>query len=161
MHGGTLGNWVHAWRREYPEPNQSLTPVERTRVKELEDENRRLRMENEFLKRPRPSSRGRRSSRALCVDRSGEGQLQDCLDMWAVRYAQIEFYAWRNRVETATQTRRRELAVEVVGVFGVSRQAFGCRRIVAALGRDGIECSVGLVLCVDVRRCMGPWQGNR
>jgi hypothetical protein len=38
-----------AWRREHPEPDPSLSPVERARVKELEEENRRLRMENEFL----------------------------------------------------------------------------------------------------------------
>jgi transposase-like protein len=51
IHDGTLGNCVQAWRREHPEPDQPLTPVERARVKELEDENRRLRMENEFLKK--------------------------------------------------------------------------------------------------------------
>jgi transposase-like protein len=47
----TLGNWVHAWRKEHPEPDQPLSPVERARVQELEEENRRLRMENEFLKK--------------------------------------------------------------------------------------------------------------
>ena len=26
IHDGTLGNWVNAWRREYPEPDQPLTP---------------------------------------------------------------------------------------------------------------------------------------
>jgi transposase-like protein len=51
IHDGTLGNWVNAWRREHPEPDQPLSPVERVRVKELEEENRRLRMENEFLKK--------------------------------------------------------------------------------------------------------------
>ena len=51
IHDGTLGNWVNAWRREHPEPDQPLSPVERARVKELEEENRRLRMENEFLKK--------------------------------------------------------------------------------------------------------------
>jgi transposase-like protein len=52
IHYGTLGNWVNGWRREHPEPDQqSLSPVERARVKELEDEVRRLRMENEFLKK--------------------------------------------------------------------------------------------------------------
>ena len=51
IHDGTLGNWVNAWRRENPEPDQPLSPVERARVKELEDEVRRLRMENEFLKK--------------------------------------------------------------------------------------------------------------
>jgi transposase-like protein len=48
---GTLGNWVNAWRREHPEPEPDLTPVERARVAEMEAEIRRLRMENEFLKK--------------------------------------------------------------------------------------------------------------
>ena len=51
IHDGTLGNWVNAWRRDNPGPGQALSPVERARVKELEDENRRLRMENEFGKK--------------------------------------------------------------------------------------------------------------
>ena len=51
IHDGTLGNWVNAYRRAHPEPDQPLSPVERARVKELEDEVRRLRMENEFLKK--------------------------------------------------------------------------------------------------------------
>ena len=48
---GTLGNWVNMWRRENPEPEPDLTPVERAKVKMMEDELRRLRMENEFLKK--------------------------------------------------------------------------------------------------------------
>ena len=51
IHDGTLGNWVNAWRREHPEPDKAPSPVDRARTKELEDENRRLRMENEFLKK--------------------------------------------------------------------------------------------------------------
>lgn len=51
IHDGTLGNWVNAYRRANPEPEQPLTPMERARVTELEEENRRLRMENEFLKK--------------------------------------------------------------------------------------------------------------
>ena len=31
IHNGTLGNWVNAWRRENPEPDQHLSPVERAR----------------------------------------------------------------------------------------------------------------------------------
>jgi transposase len=49
VNDGTLGNWVKAWRDANPEPE--LSPVERARMKELEEENRRLRMENEFLKK--------------------------------------------------------------------------------------------------------------
>jgi transposase-like protein len=51
IHDGTLGNWVNAYRSVNPEPEESLSPVERARVKEMEDEIRRLRMENEFLKK--------------------------------------------------------------------------------------------------------------
>lgn len=47
----TLGNWVKAWRDANPEPETKLSPIERARVSELEEENRRLRMENEFLKK--------------------------------------------------------------------------------------------------------------
>jgi transposase-like protein len=51
VNDGTLGNWVKAWRDANPEPESELSAVERARVKELEEENRRLRMENEFLKK--------------------------------------------------------------------------------------------------------------
>lgn len=67
--------------------------------------------------------------------------------------ARSSFYAWRNRVETATAARRRVLAVDVARVFATSRQTFGCRRIAAALNRAGIECSVGLV--ADLMRELG------
>ena len=50
IHDGTLANWVNAWRREHPEPDSS-SPVEIAKVKEMEAEIRRLRMENEFLKK--------------------------------------------------------------------------------------------------------------
>jgi putative transposase len=59
--------------------------------------------------------------------------------------ARPSFYAWCNRVETPTEARRRELAVEVRRVFGFGRDAFGCRRVSAQLNREGHECSVGLV----------------
>jgi putative transposase len=55
------------------------------------------------------------------------------------------FYAWRNRAETATAARRRELAAHVRRVFGAGRGAYGCRRVAAQLNREGHPCSVGLV----------------
>jgi transposase len=48
---GTLGNWVNQWKADNPEPEKALSPVERARVTEMEDEIRKLRMENEFLKK--------------------------------------------------------------------------------------------------------------
>src|SRR3954451_15406092 len=87
---GTLGNWVNIWRRENSEPTTELTPVERARVKEMEDEIRRLRMENEFLKKQRPSSRGRNRSRALRVDSCGEGHLRRHVHVPAAAGAAVE-----------------------------------------------------------------------
>lgn len=55
------------------------------------------------------------------------------------------FYAWRHRVETAGQARRRQLAGEVGRVFAAGRGAYGCRRVAAQLNREGHDCSVGLV----------------
>jgi transposase len=48
---GTLGNWVNEWKQDNPVPEKALTPVERARVADMEAELRKLRMENEFLKK--------------------------------------------------------------------------------------------------------------
>lgn len=63
------------------------------------------------------------------------------------------FYAWRNRTETPTAARRRQLAGHVRRVFDESRQTSGCRRVTAQLNREGHECSVGLV--ADLMRELG------
>jgi transposase InsO family protein len=59
--------------------------------------------------------------------------------------ARSSFYAWRNRVETPTAARRRDLAEKVKQVFDASRQTFGCRRVARELNDDGHDCSVGFV----------------
>jgi transposase InsO family protein len=67
--------------------------------------------------------------------------------------ARSSFYAWRNRVETPTRARRRELAERIRQAFDESRQTFGCRRVARELNRAGHECSVGFV--ADVMRELG------
>jgi transposase-like protein len=46
----TLSNWVSLYRREHP-ASEELDISDRVRLKELEKENRELRMEREFLKK--------------------------------------------------------------------------------------------------------------
>ena len=46
---GTLGNWVNTYRREHAGDEPPLTLPERARLRELERENRELRMKTEFL----------------------------------------------------------------------------------------------------------------
>jgi transposase len=48
---GTLGNWVNTYRGRHPEQEQPLSISERARLRELERENRELRMQAEFLKK--------------------------------------------------------------------------------------------------------------
>ncbi len=59
---GTLGNWVKLWKQANAEPEKALTPLERARVAEMEAEIRRLRMENEFLKKAAVDSTHQRNS---------------------------------------------------------------------------------------------------
>jgi transposase len=48
---GTVRNWVTAWRDENPGRKPAMSPPEQARVMEMEAEIRRLRQENEFLKK--------------------------------------------------------------------------------------------------------------
>jgi transposase len=45
----SLGNWVRAYREEHAGDEPPLQLSERARLRELERENRELRMKNEFL----------------------------------------------------------------------------------------------------------------
>jgi transposase len=47
----TLGNWVNIYRREHAGEEPPLSVSDRARLRELERENREIRMENEFLKK--------------------------------------------------------------------------------------------------------------
>jgi len=51
VNGGTLGNWVHLYRQAHVGDEPALNISERARLRELERENRELRMEREFLKK--------------------------------------------------------------------------------------------------------------
>lgn len=48
---GTLGNWVMAAKKSGKLKEKPLDVNERARLKELEEENRRLKMERDFLKK--------------------------------------------------------------------------------------------------------------
>ena len=48
---GTLANWVNAAKKSGKLKEKPLDTEERARLKELEEENRRLRMERDFLKK--------------------------------------------------------------------------------------------------------------
>jgi transposase-like protein len=49
INAGTLGNWVAQYRKAHPAEEEPLSVSERARLRELERENRELKMRNEFL----------------------------------------------------------------------------------------------------------------
>jgi transposase-like protein len=49
VHEGTLGAWVNKYRADHAGDEPPLTVSERARLRELERENRELRMKTEFL----------------------------------------------------------------------------------------------------------------
>jgi transposase len=49
INDGTLGHWVAKYRDEHPVSESPLSISERSRLAELERENRQLRLDNEFL----------------------------------------------------------------------------------------------------------------
>ena len=51
VHDGTLGNWMNMAKKRGEIKDNPLDLGERARLKDLEDENRRLKMEREILKK--------------------------------------------------------------------------------------------------------------
>jgi transposase len=51
LNEGTLGNWVNSAKRTGDVKSKPLNIDERVHMKELEEENRKLRMERDFLKK--------------------------------------------------------------------------------------------------------------
>jgi transposase InsO family protein len=110
-------------------------------------------MENEFLKKQRPSSRGRTRSRAVRGDDAEKATYPISWMCRLLRVPRSSFYAWRHRAETPAAARRGELSILAAAAFKARRGAYGCRRVTAQLNRDGHPCSVGLV--ADLMRELG------
>lgn len=81
IHDTTLGNWVREYRRRHGEGavaaasvRESVGEKKSERELRLERENRKLREENEFLKKAAAFSRRNTGDRQVRVHRRGEGQ---------------------------------------------------------------------------------------
>ena len=68
---GTLGNWVNQYRKDHADEEPPLTVSERA---QLQAAVREVRMENEFLKKPLPTSPGIPGSREVRVHRLLSGR---------------------------------------------------------------------------------------
>ena len=74
IHEATLGNWVNLAKKNGTVLEKPVTADERARLRELEDEVRKLRMERDFLKKQRRGLPARTSGvRLHLLHRRGPG----------------------------------------------------------------------------------------
>src|SRR5664280_818769 len=143
---GTLGNWVHKYRVEHVDDEPALSVSEWARRRELEREDRELRMKTEFLGKAAAFLRPG-------VSVSGKYEF---IDAEKARYPVVKmcewmavstsgFYEWRGRPSSATNSRRAELRLLIGKVFADSDDTYGYRRVHAELARLGVPVGPELV----------------
>ncbi|HXT42556.1 MAG TPA: IS3 family transposase [Pseudonocardiaceae bacterium] len=146
VNSGTLGNWVAKYRVDHAGEEPPLSITERARLRELEKENRELRMKAEFL-----GKSGRLLRPGVSVSAKFEfidAQKADFPIMKMCEWAEVStsgYYEWRTRPASATAIRREHLAALVKAVFEHSEQTYGYRRVHAQLVRQGEQVSPELV----------------
>src|SRR5215211_2128988 len=111
----TLGNWVTKYRDEHP-ASEDLNISDRTRLKELEKENRELRMERDFLKKPQPSSprNNEREFELIAAEKADPTSRCPVIKMCAwLGVSTSGFYDHCNAVETDRARRRTKIITRV------------------------------------------------
>ena len=100
---GTLGNWVHKYRLDHVGEEPPLSISDRARLRELERENRELKMKAEFLgKACRLSSPRSIGEREVRVHRCREGAVLDRENVRVDDCVTSDFCEWlRGRVTAA------------------------------------------------------------
>ncbi|WP_329467233.1 IS3 family transposase [Streptomyces sp. NBC_01431] len=143
---GTLGTWVSRYRQEPAGEEPSLNISERARLRELERENRELRMKTEFLGKSgsllRPGIPV--TEKYEFIDGESDSFPVQRMCAWA-GVSTCGFYHWRSRPMSATAERRAELKAIIQRVFADSHETYGYRRVHAALARMNVQAGPELV----------------
>jgi hypothetical protein len=113
-----------------------MSPADHGRLAELEEQNRRLKTENEFLQYPRLGSGLSEKSALIEAEKANFPIEWMCAQLSVPRSS---FYAWRVRADklTATQARREALGVEIERVFHDQRGTAGCPDLPGPAGAVG------------------------
>ncbi|MFF2518971.1 IS3 family transposase [Streptomyces sp. NPDC058086] len=143
---GTLGTWVSRYRQEHAGEEIPLNISERARLRELERENRELRMKTEFLGKSggllRPGIPV--TEKYEFIDGEADNFPVQQMCTWA-GVSTSGFYHWRTRPLSATAKRRAELRTVILQVFSDSHETYGYRRVHAALQRMNVQAGAELV----------------
>ncbi|MFJ5036231.1 IS3 family transposase [Streptomyces sp. NPDC088560] len=143
---GTLGTWVSRYRQEHAGEEPPLNISERARLRELERENRELRMKTEFLGKSggllRPGIPV--TEKYEFIDGEADNFPVQQMCAWA-GVSTSGFYHWRSRPLSATAKRRAELRAIILQVFADSQETYGYRRVHAVLQRMNVQAGAELV----------------
>ncbi|MBC2908340.1 IS3 family transposase [Streptomyces cupreus] len=143
---GTLGTWVSRYRQEHAGEEPPLNISERARLRELERENRELRMKTEFLGKSggllRPGIPV--TEKYEFIDGEADNFPVQQMCTWA-GVSTSGFYHWRSRPLSATAKRRAELRAVILQVFSDSQETYGYRRVHAVLQRMNVQAGAELV----------------
>lgn len=118
----SLGNWVWDYRKKHAEDEPPLQLSERARPRELERENRELRIKNDFLSKSHSVLRGGASVTGVYefIDAqyatSPATPAISCTCAW-LGVLKSRFYEWRSRPESARAKRRKELKLLIQKAF--------------------------------------------
>ncbi|MCX4403781.1 MULTISPECIES: IS3 family transposase [unclassified Streptomyces] len=143
---GTLGTWVSRYRQEHAGEEPPLNISERARLRELERENRELRMKTEFLGKSggllRPGIPV--TEKYEFIDGEADNFPVQQMCTWA-GVSTSGFYHWRSRPLSVTAKRRAELRAVILQVFSDSQETYGYRRVHAVLQRMNVQAGAELV----------------
>ncbi|TWX65185.1 IS3 family transposase [Colwellia demingiae] len=142
------------WRKEYREgkfkknqryqSNSELmskipTKKELNKIKQLQKENDRLKMENDLLKKATVSG-GSPSERFGFIEKHKEALGVKYLCSW-LDVSRSGFYAWRRRPRSMRAINDADLLLNIKKVFNNNHQTYGSPRVFHALKREGITTS--------------------
>ena len=136
---GAIRNWVKQADLDEGRRSDGLTTEERDELRQLRRENKRLRMEQEILKRPLPGLLGRatRSRSGVRVREDESGRLSGSVDVPRVGTLPHGYYAWVRRPPSARAKRDAELVLKIRKAYDEYRQVYGRPRLYAELKEAG------------------------
>jgi transposase-like protein len=132
---GTLGSWVSREKESGQVKDKPLDINERARLRELEEENRRLRMERDFLKK-QPRGLRRRASKVRVHRRAGgrgraqatRGKAPGRIHVRDAGGIATGVLPWRNRGPSARQLDDEKLAVLIAEIHDGNAGRYGMVR---------------------------------
>lgn len=124
---GTLGNWVALHRKKRPVEEEPLTISERARLRELERENRELRMTKDFLEK----------AAAFFAEMDVEKAYPVAFMRKNLNVSRSGYYEWCSRPISKTEKWREDLKSMIAAIFDDSHATYGHRRIHAVLVASG------------------------